>query len=99
MSNLTLKQMSNLTLKQLRSDFEYLEDNLSDYAVCEDGLVNHVSKALLYGHIDLKDFILWHINDIITYVTEDIEEDSDIEFLKTNKRAIRILERYNISID
>lgn len=93
-----MKEHKEISLKQLRSDFEYLEENLSDYAVNEDGLVNIVSRGLLNGDMTVKDFVLWSIKDIINYVVEEIEDDDDIEFLETDKRAIRILNRYGIEI-
>ena len=49
--------------------------------------------------MDLKGFLLLSIKDIIEYAIYENEDEEDIEFLKNNKRAIRILNRYNISID
>lgn len=91
--------MKDVTLKQLRSDFNYLEENLSDYAMNEDSLVNIVAKGLLDGDMDLKDYILWCIKDIISYAMYENEDDDDIEFLENDKRVARILNRYNISLE
>lgn len=91
--------MTKITLRQLRSDFEYLENNLSDYVINEDGLVNVVAKELVKGDMDLKGFLLWSIKDIIEYAVYENEDEDDIEFLETDKRAIRILNRYNIELD
>ena len=90
--------MRNLSLKQLRSDFEYLENNLSDYMVNEDGLVNVVARELLSGEMDLKDFVLWSIKDIVSYCVHESEHELDVVFLRNNKRAIEILKRYKIEI-
>lgn len=91
--------MRNITLKQLRNDFNYLEENLSDYAINEDNLVNNVARGLLNGDMDLKDYILWCIKDIISYSMYENEDDDDIEFLQNDKRVARILNRYNISLE
>ena len=90
--------MKKYTLQQLISDFYFLYNNISDYATDENGLVNHVTWDLISGKMDIKDFILWSIQDIVNYVYCDTEYEEDVEFLETNKRAIRILERYNIKI-
>lgn len=91
--------MENTVLKQLREDFEYLEDNLSDYMVDEDGLVNVVARELLSGEMDLKDYVLWSIKDIVSHCIQENENELDVAFLKNNKRAIEILKKYKIEID
>lgn len=52
--------------------------------------------------MDLKNFILWAIKDTITYVVEDREAmntKEDIEFIESDKRFKRILDRYDIDIE
>lgn len=87
------------SLEQLRRDYKYLKDNIQEYYVSEDGLINGASVKLLIGTMNLKGFILWHIKDIVNYVFYNSENTEDKEFLNSDKRAIRILNRYNIEID
>ena len=89
--------MKKLTLKQLRGDFKYLRENLSDYEIDAGGLLD-MGRGLIEGTATLKDYLLWCINDIIYYAVYEENKD-DIDFLTTNSRAIRILNRYNIVID
>ena len=91
--------MKHITLKQLRTDFEYLEDNLSDYLMGADYLVNHIARGLIDGSVTLREYLSWCIQDIIYYTVIENENEDDIKFLKTDKRAIRILNRYNITLD
>ena len=88
--------MTNITLKQLRSDFNFLYENIDDYAVNEDALVNVVYWELIDGQMSIKDYLLWCIKDLVSYVYEESMDTADMEFLETNSRAIRILNRYNI---
>lgn len=90
--------MENTILKQLREDFKYLEDNISFYLVDEDDLVNHVAGSLLNGTMDLSSFVLWSIKDIVNFTLYTNKDKEDIEFLKTDKRAIEILNRCRIEI-
>lgn len=88
--------MKNITLKQMRKDYEFLDANIGEYFVDEDGLVNRVFVELLSGEMDMKGYLLWCIEDLVHYVYNESEDEEDINFLETNKRAIRILDRYNI---
>lgn len=70
-----------MTLKQLRIDFNYLNDNINNYLVNEDGLVNYVFVNMTSGTMDMKEFLLWCINDLVSHVIYDSEdEESRREF-------------------
>lgn len=91
----------NITLEQLRSDFDYLYGNINDYMANEDVIVNHAFEYLLdllHETVDLKDFALWAIKDVVDYVINDSSNNDDKEFLQTDERALKILNRYNIKI-
>jgi uncharacterized protein YdcH (DUF465 family) len=94
--------MKNISLVQLRKDYNYLNSKISYHVLNEDELLNEVVPKMLSGKMDLKNFILWAIKDTITYVVEDREAmntKEDIEFIESDKRFKRILDRYDIDIE
>lgn len=94
--------MKNISLVQLRKDYDYLNSKISYHVLNEDELLNEVVPKMLDGEMDLKNFILWAIKDTIMYVVEDREGmniKEDIEFIESDKRFKRILNRYNIDIE
>lgn len=53
--------MEKISLSQLRKDYMYLYENIDEYFVDDDALVNKVSLQLIKGEISLKDYLLWNI--------------------------------------
>ena len=94
-----MKKMA-ISRKQAMSDFNYLSENLSDYAVNTEWLVNDVFYGIVWRdeNITIIDIIIGAIRDIILYNTEQGEEE-DVEFLENDKRALRIKKRYNIEVE
>lgn len=82
-----------ITKKQALSDFQYLDENV-DYLVDEDWLINGIYYPLMNGKdVKIIDIIVGSITDLVSSVMGE-GSDEEIEFLETDKRALRIIERY-----
>ena len=94
------QQLKGLEIKQstttLRADFEYLDDNINWYLIDEAILVTEIAPGLQYGTVNLKQFLLWSIWDIIAFVIIENHDEDDVNFVKTDSRVKRIIRKYGL---
>ena len=80
-----------ISRKQALKDFQYLEEHIDDYLVDEEWLVTIVFRDITMGEdITITDILIGAIEDIIV---QGMNGDSE-DFLRTDKRALRIIDRY-----
>ena len=80
-----------ISRKQALKDFQYLEKHIDNYLVDEEWLVTIVFRDITMGEdITITDILIGAIEDIIV---QGMNGDSE-DFLRTDKRALRIIDRY-----